>query len=59
MAASRFACHISTDIDAKKSSMFQLGKYKTQTGHISPYNLHKTYITNNMDKKSTEKGEVD
>jgi len=22
--------------------------YKTQTGHISPYNLHKTYITNNM-----------
>jgi len=25
----------------------QLGKYKTQTGHISPYNLHKTYITNN------------
>jgi len=54
MAASRFDCHISADIDTKKSSMtkslysFQLGKYKTQTGHISPYNLHKTYITNNI-----------
>jgi len=24
------------------------GKYITQTGHISPYNLHKTYITNNI-----------
>jgi len=77
MAASRFDCHISVGIDAKKSRMTKslyrfyvvnskdkiraditcLGyifpspsarENKTQTGHISPYNLHKTYITNNI-----------
>jgi len=46
MAASRFACHISTDIDAKKSSMTKsLYRFYVSSGNIKPRQVISARIT--------------
>jgi len=44
MAASRFDCHISADIDAKKSSMTK-SLYRIYAGYTGSYDLSGLYIS--------------